>query len=78
MYRMRALQRLHILHGRYEFAGVQNRMLALLIIIWIIPATASDIQNVWFSKWAIFEARKRNGVYNYKAPLAVLMIAEDP
>ena len=53
-------------------------MLALLIIIWIIPATASDIQNVWFSKWAIFEARKRNGVYDYKAPLAFLMIAEDP
>ncbi|PYH98629.1 hypothetical protein BO71DRAFT_370650 [Aspergillus ellipticus CBS 707.79] len=31
-------------------------MLALLIIVWIIPATAADIQNIWFSKWDIFEA----------------------
>jgi ATP-binding cassette subfamily G (WHITE) protein 2 (SNQ2) len=59
-------------------AGFQNRMLALLIIIWIIPATAADIQNVWFSKWAIFEARERNGIYDYKALLAALMIVEIP
>lgn len=59
-------------------AGLQNRMLALLIIIWIIPATAADIQNVWFSKWAIFEARERNGIYDYKALLAALMIVEVP
>lgn len=59
-------------------AGLQNRMFALLIIIWIIPATAADIQNVWFSKWAIFEAHERNGIYDYKALLAALMIVEVP
>jgi ATP-binding cassette subfamily G (WHITE) protein 2 (SNQ2) len=59
-------------------AGFQNRMLALLIIVWIIPATAADIQNIWFSKWAIFEARERNGIYSYKALLAALMIVEVP
>jgi ATP-binding cassette subfamily G (WHITE) protein 2 (SNQ2) len=61
-----------------DVAGFQNRMLALLIIIWIIPATAADIQNVWFAKWAIFEARERNGIYDYKALLAALMIVEVP
>jgi ATP-binding cassette subfamily G (WHITE) protein 2 (SNQ2) len=61
-----------------DVAGLQNRMLALLIIVWIIPATAADIQNVWFSKWAIFEARERNGIYDYKALLAALMIVEVP
>jgi ATP-binding cassette subfamily G (WHITE) protein 2 (SNQ2) len=59
-------------------AGFQNRMLALLIIVWIIPATAADIQNIWFSKWSIFEARERNGIYDYKALLAALMIVEIP
>jgi ABC-type multidrug transport system permease subunit len=53
-------------------------MLALLIIIWIIPATAADIQNIGFSKWAIFEARELNGIYDYKALLAALMIVEVP
>lgn len=61
-----------------DVAGFQNRMVALLIIAWIIPATAADIQDIWFSKWAIFEARERNGIYDYKALLAALMIVEVP
>jgi ATP-binding cassette subfamily G (WHITE) protein 2 (SNQ2) len=61
-----------------DVAGFQNRMIALLIIVWIIPATAADIQDIWFSKWAIFEARERNGIYSYKALLAALMIVEVP
>ncbi|KAL4766906.1 ABC-2 type transporter-domain-containing protein [Aspergillus nidulans var. acristatus] len=61
-----------------DLQGLQNYMLALLIIVWIIPATAADIQNVWFSKWAIFEARERNGIYDYKALLTALTLVEIP
>lgn len=61
-----------------DVQGLQNYMLALLIIVWIIPATAADIQNVWFSKWAIFEARERNGIYDYKALLVALTLVEIP
>ncbi|CAH0051763.1 unnamed protein product [Clonostachys solani] len=61
-----------------DLQGIQNYMLALLIIVWIIPASAADIQNIWFGKWAIFEARERNGIYNYKALLAALTIVEIP
>jgi ATP-binding cassette subfamily G (WHITE) protein 2 (SNQ2) len=61
-----------------DVQGLQNYMLALLIISWIIPATAADIQNVWFSKWAIFEARERNGIYDYRALLAALTLVEIP
>ncbi|KAJ6127596.1 hypothetical protein N7523_003208 [Penicillium sp. IBT 18751x] len=61
-----------------DVQGLQNYMLAILIIAWIIPATAADIQNIWFSKWAIFEARERNGIYDYKAMLAALTLVEIP
>ncbi|CAI7665813.1 unnamed protein product [Penicillium viridicatum] len=61
-----------------DVQGLQNYMLALLIIVWIIPATAADIQNIWFSKWDIFEARERNGIYDYKALLAALTLVEIP
>ncbi|KAJ5679477.1 hypothetical protein N7462_007721 [Penicillium macrosclerotiorum] len=61
-----------------DIQGLQNYMLALLIIIWIIPATAADIQNVWFGKWAVFEARERNGIYDYKALLAAITLFEIP
>jgi ABC-type multidrug transport system permease subunit len=61
-----------------DLQGLQNYMLALLIIVWIIPATAADIQNVWFQKWAIYEARERNGIYDYKALLAALTLVEIP
>jgi ABC-type multidrug transport system permease subunit len=61
-----------------DVQGLQNYMLALLIIIWIVPATVGDIQNIWFSKWALFEARERNGIYDYKALLAALTLVEIP
>ncbi len=61
-----------------DVQGLQNYMLALLIISWIIPMTAADIQDVWFSKWAIFEARERSGIYDYKALLTALILVEIP
>lgn len=40
--------------------------------------TAADIQDVWLSKWAIFEARERSGIYDYKALLTALILVEIP
>lgn len=65
-------------HAGPDVQGLENYMLAMLIIIWIVPATAGDIQSVWFSKWALFEARERNGIYDYKALLAALTLVEIP
>ncbi|KAJ5187570.1 hypothetical protein N7449_010564 [Penicillium cf. viridicatum] len=65
-------------HAGPDVQGLQNYMLALLIIVWIIPATAADIQNVWFGKWAVFEARERNGIYDYKALLVAITLVEIP
>ncbi|OJZ80196.1 hypothetical protein ASPFODRAFT_223676 [Aspergillus luchuensis CBS 106.47] len=61
-----------------DVQGLQNHMLALLLLAWIIPATAADIQNIWFEKWAIFAAREKNGIYQWSALLTALMVVEVP
>ncbi|RDW60635.1 hypothetical protein BP6252_12018 [Coleophoma cylindrospora] len=61
-----------------DVQGLQNHMLGILLLSWIIPATAADIQDVWFEKWALFEARERNGIYDYKALLVALIVVEIP
>ncbi|KAL3478045.1 ABC-2 type transporter-domain-containing protein [Aspergillus californicus] len=58
--------------------GLENHMLGLLLLAWIIPATAADIQNIWFQKWATFTAREKNGVYSWKALLTALIVVEIP
>ncbi|KAJ5398597.1 hypothetical protein N7465_009086 [Penicillium sp. CMV-2018d] len=58
--------------------GLQNHMLAILLLAWIIPATAADIQNIWFEKWDIFAAREKNGIYKWSALLTALIIVEIP
>ncbi|KAE8152756.1 P-loop containing nucleoside triphosphate hydrolase protein [Aspergillus avenaceus] len=58
--------------------GLQNHMLGLLLLSWIIPATAADIQNIWFQKWSIFTAREKNGIYNWSALLSALIVVEIP
>ncbi|KAJ5589564.1 hypothetical protein N7537_012242 [Penicillium hordei] len=58
--------------------GLQNHALAFLIACWVIPALAADLQDIWFQKWAIFEARERNGIYDYKALLIALIAVETP
>jgi ATP-binding cassette subfamily G (WHITE) protein 2 (SNQ2) len=61
-----------------DLQGIQNYVLSLLILVQIIPALAPDIQAKWLSKWALFEARERNGIYDYKALTAALIIVEIP
>ncbi|KAJ5757976.1 P-loop containing nucleoside triphosphate hydrolase protein [Penicillium nucicola] len=61
-----------------DIQGLENHMLGILLIVWIIPAVAADIQAVWFEKWAIFEARERNGIYDWKALLIALTVVEIP
>ncbi|KAJ5669202.1 hypothetical protein N7462_010272 [Penicillium macrosclerotiorum] len=58
--------------------GLQNHALALLIGCWVIPSIAGDVQDIWFQKWAIFEARERNGIYDFKALLIALIAVETP
>ncbi|KAI9037656.1 uncharacterized protein KD926_000142 [Aspergillus affinis] len=65
-------------HTKSDAQGLQNHMLALLLLAWIIPATAADIQHVWFEKWAIFAARERNGIYQWSTLLTALIVVEIP
>ncbi|RAH84335.1 hypothetical protein BO86DRAFT_240206 [Aspergillus japonicus CBS 114.51] len=65
-------------HVTRSTSGLQNHMLGILLSIWIVPSVAADVQAVWYEKWAIFEARERNGVYDYKALLAALILVEIP
>lgn len=58
--------------------GLQNYMLSLLILSWLVPASAADIQDVWFERWAIFEAREKNGIYDWKALTTALVVVELP
>ncbi|KAJ5335527.1 hypothetical protein N7452_007930 [Penicillium brevicompactum] len=58
--------------------GLQNHALALLIGCWVIPAIAADVQDIWFQKWALFEAREKNGIYDFKALLIALIAVETP
>lgn len=65
-------------HVGRDIQGIQNYVLSLLILVQVIPALAPDIQAKWLSKWALFEARERNGIYDYKALTAALIIVEIP
>ncbi|PYI10970.1 hypothetical protein BO78DRAFT_448489 [Aspergillus sclerotiicarbonarius CBS 121057] len=58
--------------------GMQNHMLAMLLLSWIIPTTCADLQDMWFRKWAIFSAREKNGIYDWKALLTALIAVELP
>jgi ATP-binding cassette subfamily G (WHITE) protein 2 (SNQ2) len=61
-----------------DIQGLQNYVLSVLILIWIVQALAPDIQALWFSKWAIFDARERNGIYDWKALTTALVVVEVP
>lgn len=61
-----------------DIQGLQNYVLSLLILVQVIQALAPDLQSKWFSKWAIFEARERNGIYDYKALTTALIVVEIP
>ncbi|PYH53247.1 uncharacterized protein BO96DRAFT_482370 [Aspergillus niger CBS 101883] len=37
--------------------GLQNQMIALLLLSWIISTFCADLQDIWFRKWATFTAR---------------------
>ncbi|OQE41771.1 hypothetical protein PENCOP_c004G06469 [Penicillium coprophilum] len=65
-------------HVRSNSSGLQNHMLGILLLSWVIPTIAADIHAVWFEKWSIFEARERNGIYDYKALLSALVLVEIP
>ncbi|PWY92971.1 hypothetical protein BO94DRAFT_487438 [Aspergillus sclerotioniger CBS 115572] len=65
-------------HVSNSTSGLQNHMLGILLATWIIPSIAADVHAVWYEKWSIFEARERNGVYDYKALLAALVLVEIP
>ncbi|KAJ5202252.1 hypothetical protein N7449_004331 [Penicillium cf. viridicatum] len=58
--------------------GLQNHMVAILLLAWIIPASCADLQNVWFEKWAIFTAPEKNGIYDWKALVSVCVAVELP
>ncbi|KAF2138907.1 uncharacterized protein K452DRAFT_320996 [Aplosporella prunicola CBS 121167] len=61
-----------------DMQGLQNHTLAYLIIAWVIPASVADIQDLWFAKWDIYEAREKNGIYDWKALCIALIIVEIP
>lgn len=65
-------------HVTTSTSGLQNHMLGILLSTWIIPSIAADVHAVWYEKWSIFEARERNGVYDYKSLLAALILVEIP
>lgn len=65
-------------HVSSSTSGLQNHMLGILLCSWVIPTVAADVHAVWYEKWAIFEARERNGVYDYKALLSALILVEVP
>ncbi|KAF2021147.1 ABC transporter-like protein [Aaosphaeria arxii CBS 175.79] len=57
----------------------QNRILALLILQWIVPSSAADLFDIWFSKWTLFTTRERAGVgYSPFSLCAALIIVEVP
>ncbi|GKZ20907.1 hypothetical protein AbraIFM66951_009229 [Aspergillus brasiliensis] len=65
-------------HAGFTLQGLQNQMIALLILSWIIPSTCADLQDIWFRKWAIFTAREQNGIYDWRALLTALIVVEIP
>jgi ABC-type multidrug transport system permease subunit len=61
-----------------DVQGLQNRMVSILLLSWVVPAVSADIQDMWFRKWEIFTAREKNGIYDWKALLAALIVVELP
>ncbi|CAG8053829.1 unnamed protein product [Penicillium salamii] len=58
--------------------GLQNSMIAILLLSWVIPSTCADIQDMWFRKWDLFTAREKNGIYDWKALITALVAVELP
>ncbi|KAI2813310.1 hypothetical protein CBS115989_9545 [Aspergillus niger] len=44
-------------HAGSTLQGLQNQMIALLLLSWIISTSCADLQDIWFRKWATFTAR---------------------
>lgn len=44
-------------HARSTLQGLQNQMIALLLLSYIISTSCADLQDIWFRKWATFTAR---------------------
>ncbi|TPR06419.1 Glycosyltransferase 25 (LPS biosynthesis protein) family protein [Aspergillus niger] len=44
-------------HAGSTLQGLQNQMIALLLLFWIISTPCADFQDIWFRKWATFTAR---------------------
>lgn len=65
-------------HIRNDSSGLQNHMLGILLGSWVIPTVAADVHAMWYEKWSIFEARERNGIYDYKALVSALILVEIP
>ncbi|ESZ92805.1 hypothetical protein SBOR_6821 [Sclerotinia borealis F-4128] len=66
-------------HAADTEQGTQNRFIVLLLLPWIIPASADDLQAIWYSKWALYSVRERSGVgYHPLALCAALVAVEIP
>ncbi|KAE8154353.1 ABC-2 type transporter-domain-containing protein [Aspergillus avenaceus] len=65
-------------HINKTSSGLQNHMLGILFSSWAVPIISADVHEVWYEKWSIFEARERNGIYDYKALLSALFLVEIP
>ncbi|RAH84602.1 ABC transporter-like protein [Aspergillus japonicus CBS 114.51] len=65
-------------HAGSSLQGLQNQMIAVLLLSWIIPTTSADLQDMWFRKWAIFTAREQNGIYDWRALVTALVAVEIP
>ncbi|BGP40764.1 ATP-binding cassette transporter snq2 [Rhodotorula kratochvilovae] len=58
--------------------GIQALSLALLVLAQVAPPLALDIAGNYLRKMDIFLARERNGIYDWKALVASLLIVELP
>ncbi|KAJ5741194.1 hypothetical protein N7493_001066 [Penicillium malachiteum] len=58
--------------------GLQNSMVAILLLSWIVPATCTDLQDIWFRKLDLFTAREKNGIYDWKPLVTALIAVELP
>lgn len=59
--------------------GLQNHLLGLLVLQWVVPASAGDLQELWYATWSFFDARERSGVgYDPLAFCGAILIVEVP
>ncbi|CAG7923629.1 unnamed protein product [Penicillium olsonii] len=58
--------------------GLQNSMIAILLLSWVIPSVSADIQDMWFRKWDIFTAREKSGIYDWRALVTAMVVVEIP